>query len=66
MLNQITIMGRLTRTPETRYTRTNIPVASFTVACQRDYAGSEGGKPKADFINCEAWRSTAEFVGKYF
>jgi len=66
MLNQITIMGRLTRTPETRYTRTNIPVTSFTVACQRDYAGSEGGKPKTDFINCEAWRSTAEFVGKYF
>lgn len=66
MLNAITIAGRLTKTPETRYTRTNIPVASWTVACQRDYAGAEGGQPKTDFIMCEAWRGTAEFVGKYF
>lgn len=66
MLNAVTIAGRLTKTPETRYTRTNIPVASWTVACQRDYAGAEGGQPKTDFIMCEAWRGTAEFVGKYF
>ncbi len=66
MLNQCCIMGRLTKTPETRYTATGIPVASFAVACQRDYAGAEGGQPKTDFINCEAWRGTAEFVGKYF
>ncbi len=66
MLNAVTIAGRLTKTPETRYTRTNIPVASWSVACQRDYAGAEGGQPKTDFIMCEAWRGTAEFVGKYF
>ena len=65
-MNAVTIAGRLTKTPETRYTRTNIPVASWTVACQRDYAGAEGGQPKTDFIMCEAWRGTAEFVGKYF
>lgn len=66
MLNTVTIMGRITHDPELRYTRTSIPVVSFNLACQRDYAGSEGGQPKTDFIKCEAWRNTAEFIGKYF
>jgi single-strand DNA-binding protein len=39
---------------------------SFSVACQRDYAGSEGGQPKTDFFGCDAWRGTAEFIAKYF
>lgn len=66
MLNSTTIMGRLTKTPELRYTKTGVPVVSFSVACQRDYAGSEGGQPKTDFFDCDAWRSTAEFIAKYF
>lgn len=66
MLNNITLQGRLTRPPEIRYTQTNIPVASFCVACQRDSSGIDGGQPKTDFINCEAWRSTADFINRYF
>ena len=66
MLNSITIMGRLTKTPELRYTKTGVPVVSFSVASQRDYAGSEGGQPKTDFFGCDAWRGTAEFIAKYF
>lgn len=65
MLNHITIMGLLTRDPELRYTPNNTPVASFTVAVDRDYQ-SGGTEKQTDFINCVAWRSTGEFVSKYF
>lgn len=65
MLNHITIMGRLTRDPELRRTGSGIAVASFTVAVDRDFGGSDGEK-KTDFIDCVAWRQTAEFVSKYF
>ena len=60
-LNHITIMGRLTKAPELRYTQTNTPVAAFTLAVDRDF-----GEKQTDFIDCVAWRSTAEFVSKYF
>ena len=66
MLNHITIMGRLTRDPELRYTQSQTPVASFTLAVDRDYSGRDGGEKQTDFIDCVAWRSTAEFVKKYF
>ncbi|MBQ7416012.1 MAG: single-stranded DNA-binding protein [Oscillospiraceae bacterium] len=66
MLNHITIMGRLTRDPELRRTGTGIAVASFTVAVDRDFGGREGGERETDFIDCVAWRSTGEFVSKYF
>lgn len=66
MLNHITIMGRLTRDPELRYTQSQTPVASFTLAVDRDFGGREGGEKQTDFIDCVAWRSTAEFVSKYF
>ena len=65
MLNHIVIMGRLTRDPELRYTQSQIPVASFCVACERDYADQSGARA-TDFINCVAWRSTGEFVSRYF
>lgn len=61
MLNTITIMGRLTRDPELRYTQSNTPVASFTLAVDRDF-----GEKQTDFIDCVAWRSSAEFVSRYF
>ena len=64
MLNHITIMGRLTREPEMRYTQSNVPVTSFTVAVDRDFR--EGGEKQTDFIDCVAWRKTAEFVSQYF
>lgn len=64
MLNSIVIMGRLTKDPELRYTNTQVPVTSFTVAVERDFNG--GGEKITDFIDCVAWRNTAEFVSKYF
>ena len=63
MLNHIVIMGRLTRDPELRYTGSNIPVASFALAVDRDFGKDER---QTDFINCVAWRQTGEFVSKYF
>lgn len=65
MLNHIVIMGRLTRDPDLRYTQQQTPVAAFTVAVERDYQ-SGGSERQTDFIDCVAWRSTAEFVSKYF
>ena len=65
MLNQVTIMGRLTRDPELRRTASGIAVASFSLAVDRDYADDSGERP-TDFIDCVAWRSTGEFVSKYF
>ena len=66
MLNHITIMGRLTRDPELRYTQSQTPVASFTLAVDRDFANRDTNERQTDFIDCVAWRSTAEFVSKYF
>ena len=66
MLNHITIMGRLTHDPELRYTQSQTPVASFTLAVDRDFGSRDGGEQQTDFIDCVAWRQTAEFVSKYF
>ena len=63
MLNHITIMGRLVRDPELRSTKTGTSVANFTVAVDRDFSGEE---KQTDFIECIAWKGTAEFVNKYF
>ena len=61
MLNHITIMGRLTKDVELRRTGTGTAVASFTIACDRDF-----GEKETDFIEIVAWRNTAEFASKYF
>ena len=66
MLNRIDIMGRLTRDPELRHTQSQTPVASFTLAVDRDFGNRDGGDRQTDFIDCVAWRQTAEFVSKYF
>lgn len=58
-------MGRLTRDPELRRTQTGVAVASFTLACERDFA-AQGETRETDFIDIVAWRYTAEFVDKYF
>ena len=65
MLNKIILMGRLTREPELRKSSTGTPVASFTLAVDRDYKGQNGEK-ETDFIDMVAWRGTGEFVSKYF
>ena len=66
MLNHIVIMGRLTRDPELRRTGSGLPVASFSVAVDRDFGKNENGEKETDFIDCVAWRNTAEYVSKYF
>lgn len=65
MLNKIFIMGRLTRDPELRRTQSGTAVTSFSLAVDRDYK-SQSGEKETDFIDVVAWRSTAEFVSKYF
>ena len=65
MLNHIVLMGRLTRDPELRRTGSGIAVASFTLAVDRDFK-SQSGEKECDFIDIVAWRSTGEFVSKYF
>ena len=66
MLNHIVIMGRLTRDPELRRTGSGIAVTSFSLAVDRDFGSKDGGERETDFIDCVAWRSTGEFVSKYF
>ncbi len=65
MLNHIAIMGRLVRDPELRRTSSGKAVASFTLAVDRDFAAKDAQR-ETDFIDCVAWRSTGEFVSKYF
>ena len=66
MLNHITVMGRLTRDPELRRTGSGVAVTSFTIAVDRDYNPKDGAEKETDFIDCNAWRNTAEFIAKYF
>lgn len=66
MLNHIVIMGRLTRDPELKTTNSGIPVVSFSIAVDRDFADKETGERGVDFIEVTAWRHTAEFVSRYF
>ena len=65
MLNHITIMGRLTRDPELRHTQSGVPVASFSIACDRDFKDKSTGERATDFIDVVAWRATGEFASKY-
>lgn len=67
MLNRITLTGRMTRIPELRYTQSNIAVTNFSIANQRNYkSGGQTGERDTDFFEVVAWRSTAEFVTKFF
>ena len=62
-MNKVILLGRLTKDPELRYTATNnTAVCSFTLAVDRKFSKDK----EADFINCQAWQKTAEFVNKYF
>ena len=64
-MNCVQLVGRLTSTPELKQTQSGISTTRFTVAVDRRYQKS-GEEKRADFINCVAWRQTAEFVCKYF
>lgn len=66
MLNHITLMGRLVKDPELRRTNSGVPVATFTIAVDRDFADKQSGEKETDFCDIVVWRNTAEFVSKYF
>lgn len=65
MLNKCFLQGRLTKDPDVRRTPGGTSVTSFTLAVDRDFSSS-GGEKATDFIDCVAWKGTADFVGKYF
>lgn len=65
-MNKVILMGRLTADPELRQTQSGIASCRFTIACDRKYADKNTGERQADFINCTAWKQTAEFVSRYF
>jgi single-strand DNA-binding protein len=63
-LNKVILGGRLVATPELKQTPSGVSVCSFGLAVNRKY--SKEGEQQTDFINCQAWRNTAEFISKYF
>ena len=65
MLNKIVLMGRMTADPELKRTNGGTSVTSFTIAVDRDFK-SRNGEKETDFVNCVAWRGTAEFISKNF
>ena len=65
MLNRVILMGRLTADPELKQTPNGISVTSFSLAVDRNFT-SRGAERQTDFINCVAWRQTAEFISRYF
>ncbi len=67
-INHVVLVGRITRDVEVRKTPSGTSLATFTVACDRRYASSQNnanGQQTADFINCVAWRQSADFLGSY-
>lgn len=65
MINTVALMGRLTYEPELRSTQSGISVLSFQIAVDRNYQ-AQGQERQADFIDCVAWRQTADFISRYF
>ena len=65
MLNNVVLMGRLTQDPDLRFTTRGTPVASFTIAIDRDYPDAKGNRV-TDFVDIVARRQRAELVSKYF
>ena len=64
MINKVILSGRLTDKPELRYTKSDIPVASFTLAVERSFTNSYGDKD-TDFVPIVAWRQLAEICQQY-
>ena len=63
-MNKVFLIGRLTRDPELRYTSSNLPVASFSIAVNRNFT-NQAGEREADFINIVVWRKQAENIKNY-
>lgn len=66
MLNKIILMGRLGRDPEVRYTQNGTPVASFSLAVDRDFVDQATGRRPTDWIEVVAWSAKAKFAQQYF
>lgn len=64
-MNLVALIGRLTTNPELKTTPSGVSVTSFSLAVDRAYT-PKGAEKQTDFINCVAWRGTAEFVTRYF
>lgn len=64
MINNVVLVGRLTKDPDIRNTQQGTVVASFTLAVNRNFKDQNGNR-EADFINCVAWRKTAELLGDH-
>lgn len=65
MINTVALTGRLTYSPELKSTPSGVSVIRFQVAVDRNYQ-AQGQERQADFIDCIAWRQTAEFISRYF
>lgn len=65
-MNKVILIGRLTADPELRQTQNGTSFCRFTVAVNRKFANKDTGEREADFISCQAWRQTAEFINRYF
>lgn len=66
MLNSISIMGRLSSDPQLRRTASGKAVASFSVACERDFKNQQTGEKEVDFLDCTAFGAAGENAAKYF
>jgi single-strand DNA-binding protein len=66
MLNVVCLMGRLGSDPELKYTPSQVPVTNFSIAVQRTYMPKNSTERPTDWIDIVAWRSTAEFISRYF
>lgn len=65
-MNKVILCGRLTANPDLRQTQTGISCCRFNIAVDRKFADKNTGEREADFISCQAWRNTADFIGRYF
>ncbi len=66
MLNKVIIMGRLTRDPDFKQTQSGIAMCKFSVAVERQFKDKMTGERQTDFLDCTAFRGTAEFISRYF
>ena len=65
MYNKVILMGRITKDLEIKTTPAGVNVLSFSIAVDRSYQ-AKGEERKTDFINCIAWRQTADFISRFF
>lgn len=65
MINKVVLVGRLTKDINLRKTSSNLSTCTFTLACNRRYSSNQQNGPTADFINCVAWRQSADYLAQY-